>query len=133
MIKCPSYWSYLKNFISSQKHYFISNFITECADDLTRFDSVKLNVSSSKSGTYVNGSRIHSRYAWCANTAATTEYIQVDLGAIRRITGFGIQGDTGNDQWATKVKFGVSNCSSVINELATVRYFYSDFISHFWK
>ena len=88
---------------------------------MTRLDSVKLNVSSSKSGTYVNGSRIHSRYAWCANTAATTEYIQVDLGAIKRITGFGIQGDTENDQWPTKVKFGISNDTSSTPELATVR------------
>ena len=87
---------------------------------MTRLDSVKLSVSSSKSGTYVNGSRIHSRFAWCANTAATTEYIQVDLGAIRRITGFGIQGDTENDQWATKVKFGVSFDASSITELEMV-------------
>ena len=91
-----------------------------CTDDLTLMNSVKLSVSSSKSATFVNGSIVHSRYAWCANTAAANEYIKVDLGAVRRITGFGIQGDTENDQWPTKIKIGVSNSSATIVEMKTV-------------
>ena len=93
---------------------------TVCADDLTRMSSIKLSVSSSKSPTFVNGSIVHSRHAWCAKTAATSEYLKVDLGSVSRITGFGIQGDTENDQWPTKIKIGVSNCSTTIFELTAV-------------
>ena len=98
----------------------VLNYFAECAGDLTLLGSMKLIASSSTSPTYVNGSIVHSRYAWCANTAATTEYIKVDLGEIRRVTGFGIQGDSENDKWPTKIKIGVSNSSSAPGEMAKV-------------
>ena len=88
-------------------------------------NSIKLTASSSQSAIFVNGSVVHSRYAWCAVTSGTNEYIKIDLGAIKRITGFGVQGDTDNDQWPTKVKIGVSNSSTTISEMATVSIYYS--------
>ena len=91
----------------------VVNCIAECAGDLTLLESTKLIVSSSKYPTFINGSTVNSRYAWCATTAATTEYIIVDLGSIRQITGFGIQGDSENDQWPKNIEIGASNSSNL--------------------
>ena len=94
---------------------------TDCSVDLMILDSAQLSASSGQSRLLNKGSRIHSKVAWCPSSLSASEYIQINLGAIRRISGFGVQGDSENDKWPTTVKFGVSNCSSATSELTKVK------------
>ena len=80
----------------------------------------RLSASSSKSGKSPYSATIDSAHGWCAATTATTEYILIDLGAARRITGVGIQGDSENDNWATKFKISIGNCSNSMTEMTQV-------------
>ena len=85
----------------------------------------RLSASSSKSGKSPNAATIDSAHGWCAGITATTEYILINLGTARRITGVGIQGDSENDNWATKFKISIGNRSNPMTEMTQVsRYYY---------
>ena len=91
-----------------------------CSDDLTALATTRISSSSSANGKPSYNAIIDSSVAWCAATTATTEYILIDLGAARRITGVGIQGDSENDNWATKFKISIGNVSNSVIEMTQV-------------
>ena len=80
----------------------------------------RITASSSKVGKSPYAATVDSAHGWCANTTATTEFILVDLGSAKRITGVGIQGDSENDNWATKFKISIGNCSNSVTEMSQV-------------
>ena len=91
-----------------------------CSDDLTALATTRISSSSSANGKPPYNAIIDSSVAWCAATTAATEYLLIDLGAARRITGVGIQGDSENDNWVTKFKISLGSSSNQITEEAQV-------------
>ena len=43
--------------------------------------------------------RLYGATSWCSSTSSVNEYIQVDLGQVKTVTGIATQGDPTNDKW----------------------------------
>ena len=58
--------------------------------------------SSSKDCSHgASQGRLYGKSAWCSTTFSNTEYIQVDLGRVKTVTGIATQGDQAQDKWVT--------------------------------
>ncbi|KAK3715659.1 hypothetical protein QZH41_020735 [Actinostola sp. cb2023] len=67
--------------------------------------------SSSNNSHDASRGRLYGSSSWCSSTASNTEYIQVDLGQVKTVTGIATQGDPTQDKWVTsyKVSYGFSD------------------------
>uniref|UniRef100_A0A6P8GYK1 Uncharacterized protein LOC116286842 n=1 Tax=Actinia tenebrosa TaxID=6105 RepID=A0A6P8GYK1_ACTTE len=52
--------------------------------------------------------RLYGSSSWCSSSSSNTEYIQVDLGEAKTVTGIATQGDKDLDKWVTSYKMGYS-------------------------
>ncbi|XP_031554030.1 lactadherin-like [Actinia tenebrosa] len=55
--------------------------------------------------------RLYGNSSWCSSNTSNSEYIQVDLGQIKTVTGIATQGDKALDKWVTsyKVRYSFDN------------------------
>ena len=60
-----------------------------------------LEITASSGNNTVDRARLYNYGAWCAGKTSSAEYVQVDLGAYRVITGLATQGNskTAVSQW----------------------------------
>ena len=63
--------------------------------------------ASSKVGDSANG-RLYGSSSWCSSTSASSEYLQVDLGRVKTVTGMATQGSPLSDQWVTEYSISFS-------------------------
>ncbi len=54
-------------------------------------------------------SHIYNPISWCADSSDMNPYLIVNLGSPKKITGFGVQGDSNGDNWPMKVKVSHGN------------------------
>ncbi|KAK3754635.1 hypothetical protein QZH41_014922, partial [Actinostola sp. cb2023] len=72
----------------------------------------QMTSSSSSGNSHVaSRGRLYGSSSWCSSTTSNTEYIQVDLGQVKTVTGIATQGDATQDKWVTsyKVSYGFSD------------------------
>jgi hypothetical protein len=56
--------------------------------------------SSHLNDTYnASRGRLYGNNSWCSNASSNTEYIQINLGQVRTVTGIATQGDHTMDKW----------------------------------
>ncbi|XP_048579427.1 receptor-type tyrosine-protein phosphatase S isoform X3 [Nematostella vectensis] len=59
--------------------------------------------SSSNDGAYTaSAGRLYGGSSWCNSTSANTEYLQVDLGGVKTVTGVATQGSRTQSKWVTR-------------------------------
>ena len=57
--------------------------------------------------SYRNSS-LHRTGAWASGSRNVGQFIQADLGTVRRMEGIATQGQSNSDQWVTSYKFAYS-------------------------
>ena len=64
---------------------------------------VKSQITASSGLKLVDRARLYNYGAWCADRKSSAEYIQVDLGGFKVVTGLATQGNSKTDksQWVT--------------------------------
>ncbi|KAK3738382.1 hypothetical protein QZH41_017221 [Actinostola sp. cb2023] len=67
--------------------------------------------SSSNNSHDASHCRLYGSSSWCSSTTSNTEYIQVDLGQVKTVTGIATQGNPTQDKWVKsyKVSYGFSD------------------------
>ncbi|XP_048579368.1 receptor-type tyrosine-protein phosphatase S isoform X3 [Nematostella vectensis] len=59
--------------------------------------------SSSNDGAYTaSAGRLYGGSSWCSSTSANNEYLQVDLGGVKTVTGVATQGSRTQSKWVTR-------------------------------
>jgi hypothetical protein len=64
--------------------------------------------SSSDNSHSASRGRLYGGWSWCSSTTSNTQYIQVDLGQVKTVTGIATQGDKTLDKWVTSYKVSYS-------------------------
>ena len=80
-----------------------------------------ITASTYNQNNYPSLAHVNSPVSWCANSADANPYLLIDLGSPKKITGFGVQGDSNGDNWAkqTKISYGSEQCC--LTEMSKVR------------
>ncbi|XP_056147018.1 macrophage mannose receptor 1 [Lampris incognitus] len=97
---CPSVFKYLKVTYSCEQKVCLHGLGVE---DGNITDS-QLSASTSVGYFTPNKARLNGRSCWMPSSGSNSNWIQVDLGETRKVTGIVIQGCPHDDYWVTKFK-----------------------------
>ncbi|XP_076014518.1 uncharacterized protein LOC143007034 [Genypterus blacodes] len=97
---CPKVSKYLQMTYSCEQKVCLHGLGVE---DGNITDS-QLSASSSLGSFTPSKARLKGNSCWMPSTSATSQWIQVNLGQARKVTGIVIQGCPQNDHWVTKFK-----------------------------
>ncbi|XP_031557770.1 uncharacterized protein LOC116294321, partial [Actinia tenebrosa] len=79
-------------------------------------DSHLTSSSSSDNFHAASRGRLYGSSSWCSQTIGNNEYIQVDLGQVKTVTGIATQGNPHMNAWVTSYKVGYSFDNRYWNE-----------------
>ncbi|EDO30628.1 predicted protein, partial [Nematostella vectensis] len=75
--------------------------------------STAMTSSSEIDGSHsASAGRLYGGSSWCSATSSSSEYLQVDLGRVVRVTGIATQGSPDEDKWASQYRLSYSNDSN---------------------
>ncbi|XP_048583976.1 uncharacterized protein LOC5501433 isoform X1 [Nematostella vectensis] len=75
--------------------------------------STAMTSSSEIDGSHsASAGRLYGGSSWCSATLSSSEYLQVDLGRVVRVTGIATQGSPDEYKWASRYRLSYSNDSN---------------------
>ena len=90
-----------------------------------------ITASTYNQNNYPSMAHVNSPASWCANSADANPYLLIDLGSPKKVTGFGVQGDSNGDNWAKQTKISYGNEQCCLTEMSKVRQKYMSFSYEF--